>query len=126
MASFSVAATAAFVPVVRLATERVLVRSTEGFGADYDEIEAAVLELCFDYAGTRIRASDDRGHFFLSDAGSLVAVARDLPAEERTRRILESFGAVELACLDAHAALPDSNADYVVQVDGNVHAWCSF
>jgi SNF2 family DNA or RNA helicase len=111
---------------VRLATERVLVRSAEGLGAEYDEIEAAVLELSFDYGGTRIRASDDRSHFFVSRARSLATVARDLAGEERARRVLEGFGAVELACLDAHAALPDSNADYLVHVDGSVHDWCSF
>jgi SNF2 family DNA or RNA helicase len=111
---------------VRLATERVLVRSADGLGADYDEIEAAVLNLSFDYDGTRIRASDDRAHFFLSNARSLAAVGRDLPAEERARRVLESFGAVELTCLDGYAALPDSDVDYLVHIDGNVHTWCSF
>jgi SNF2 family DNA or RNA helicase len=111
---------------VRLAKERLLVRSAEGFGADYEEFESAVLELSFDYDGTRIRSSDDRRQFFLSHATTLATVTRDASGEERARRVLESFGAVELACLDAHAALPDSTADYLLHVDGNVHTWCSF
>ena len=114
------------VPAIRLCTERFLVRNFEALSPEDDETEVAVIELSFDYDGTSVSASDERGQFFVADSGSLAMVARDGESEERARRILESFGAVELSCLDAYTALPGSKADYLVQLDGNEHAWCSF
>jgi superfamily II DNA or RNA helicase len=101
-------------------------RSDDDLSPAYEETEVAVIELSFDYGGTRIAASDERPQFFVSQAGSLAAVARDSEGEDRARRVLESFGAVEIACLEAYTPPPDSKADYLVQIDGNVHGWCSF
>jgi superfamily II DNA or RNA helicase len=115
-----------FVPSIRLFTEHVLVRRTDSLAAAYDEIEVPVIELAFDYDGTLLRASDERRQFFIASQASLATVERDAAGEARARRLLESFGALELACLDEYAAPPDSEADYLVQIDGNVHAWCSF
>jgi superfamily II DNA or RNA helicase len=124
-------ATAAFakrplIAAIRLYTERLLVRSFEVLSPRDEETEVPVVELSFEYDGTCVSASDERGQFFVADSGSLAMVERDAEGEERARRILESFGAVELSCLDAYTVLPDSKADYLVQLDGNEHAWCSF
>jgi superfamily II DNA or RNA helicase len=118
--------TGAVVPIVRLTTERLLVPSSDTLSSAYEEVDAAVIELSFDYGGTRIQAADERRQFFVADGGSLLTVPRDPREEDRVRRVLESFGAVEIACLQGYAAPPDSKADYLVQLDGNVHGWCSF
>lgn len=48
----------------------------------------------------------------------------DEVAEARARRLLESFGAVPLDCLDEWA--PSVDADYAVKCEGNVHDFCAF
>ena len=53
-------------------------------------------------------------------------VERDRAGEARAQCLLESFGAVEMACADGYCPPLDSQADYLVHPDGNVHAWCSF
>jgi superfamily II DNA or RNA helicase len=115
-----------FVPAIRLHTEKLLVRTSDALSPEDEEMEVAVIELSFDYEGTCVSASDEREQFFVADGGSLAKVPRDHGGEDRVRRILESLGAVELACLEAYTALPGSKADYLVQLDGNEHAWCSF
>jgi superfamily II DNA or RNA helicase len=117
---------APFVPVLKLSTERMLTSSSDELAPEYEETEVAVIELSFDYGGTRIGAADERRQFFVSNAGALAAVARDRAGEDRARRVLESFGAIEIACLEDHTPPPGSKADYLVQIDGNVHGWCSF
>jgi superfamily II DNA or RNA helicase len=117
---------ASFVPVLRLSTERVLVSTPGELSPEYEESEVPVIELAFDYGGIEIDASDERGQFFVSSAGSLATVTRDREGEDRARRVLESFGATEIACLETYTPAPDSKADYLVQMDGNVHGWCSF
>ena len=95
------------VPVVRLSTENLVV------GAD--EVRAAVLRLDFDYDGIVVRAGrrDPR-------------VARDHAAEQQARRLLESLGAIELDFLEDCAAPPGAAIDYVLRLDGDVHALCAF
>jgi SNF2-related domain len=115
-----------FVPSIRLFTDRLLVRNFDTLAPEYEDTEVPVIELSFDYDGTCVSASDERPQFFVADSGSLAKVARDHEGEDGVRRVLESFGAVELACLEAYTALPGSKADYLVQLDGNEHAWCSF
>ena len=44
--------------------------------------------------------------------------------EEHARRVLESLGAIELACLDDCELAGD--AEYVVAVDEDPHAACAF
>ena len=51
---------------------------------------------------------------------------RDKEFEANARYLVESFGAVELSCLDDYATVPGSKADYMVQVDGDIHGICSF
>jgi superfamily II DNA or RNA helicase len=115
-----------FVPCVRLFVERMAVDLGNDEGPSDAELDVPVLALAFEYAGTRIRASDRRAHFFVGQAGSLALVERDLTGEARAQCLLEGFGAVELECATAYAADLDSQADYVVQVGGNVHTLCSF
>jgi len=50
----------------------------------------------------------------------------DLDAERRARYLLESLGALELACLDEVTVYPGSTAEYIIRADGNVHGLCSF
>ncbi len=120
------AAIASFVPCVRLFVERMSVEQADDHEHRYAEQEVPVLALAFDYGGTRIRASDRRKHFFVAASGTLVLVQRDLPGEARAQCLLEGFGAVELECADGYSADLDSQADYIVQVGGNVHTLCSF
>ena len=115
-----------FVPCVRLFVERMGVEQGNDDGPTDAELDVPVLALAFEYAGTRIRASDRRKHFFVGQGGSLALVARDLAGEARAQCLLEGFGAVELECATSYAADLDSQADYVVQVGGNVHTLCSF
>jgi superfamily II DNA or RNA helicase len=89
----------AFVPCIRVATES-LVTTVPPFR----EVRMPVIELAFDYAGPE----------------------RDAAGERQARYLLESFGAVELACLDDYSAGPESRADYVVRVDEDVHGLCGF
>lgn len=112
---------AAFVPHLRLRTETVMV-SDGPLDARMREAEVAVLDLAFDYGGVRVRASEHGDGVVAQGAN----VPRDGQGERRARYLLESFGAVELGCLDDLCAAPGSDADYVVRVDDDVHGLCSF
>jgi superfamily II DNA or RNA helicase len=92
--------------------------ATDGQSPQGGDQQAAVAALSFLYGGVRVRAAEPA----LLDA----AVDRDAAAEGRARYLLESLGAVEIACLDDVSAAPGVAADYVVRVDGDVHALCSF
>jgi superfamily II DNA or RNA helicase len=112
---------------VRLFVERLSVEQADDQAhGGYAELDVPVLALAFEYAGTRIRASDRRKHFFVGQGGALALVERDSAAEARAQCLLEGFGAVEVECASAYAADLDSQADYLVQVGGNVHTLCSF
>ncbi len=115
----------AFVPRLRLYTERMLVDDVRARGG-YREATVPVISLWFDYAGTRIRSSDDRSRFFVSEGDGMVLVERDAAGEARAQCLLETFGAVEMQCLEDYGPDPNSAADYVVQVGDNVHGFCSF
>ena len=116
-----------FVPCVRLFVERMSVeQADDDEHPAYAEMDVPVLALSFEYAGTRIRASDRRKQFFVGQGGGLARVARDSSGEARAQCLLEGFGAVEVECATAYAADLDSQADYIVQVGGNVHTLCSF
>ena len=56
----------------------------------------------------------------------MVARFRDLPAESQARMLLESFGAVQIELLEDHGVAPDSDADYLVLLEGDRHAHCAF
>ena len=89
----------AFVPCIRVRTEALVTT-----GPSFREVRMPVIELGFDYRGGE----------------------RDPAGERQARYLLESFGAVELACLDDYSAGPESRADYVVRVDDDVHGLCGF
>jgi superfamily II DNA or RNA helicase len=111
-----------FVPRLKLYAEKIWINE----GASDREAEVPVLALIFDYAGTRIRASDRRERFFVSQAQGVRMVERDRAGETRAQCLLESFGAVEIGCTDTYTPPFDSDADYIVNPSANVHAWCSF
>ena len=92
-------------PCLRLRVETVLVPDGDPLLGRLREESAAVAELSFDYPA---------------------AAARDLDEERRARYLLESLGALELACLDQITLYPGSTADYIIRGDGNVHGLCSF
>jgi superfamily II DNA or RNA helicase len=117
---------ATFVPCVRLYADQVLVTSTDGLSCDLDEVLVPLVELSFEYGGTRVRASDERTRVFRADGGLLEAVERDRRAEAAARRVVERLGAVELACVEAIAQVEGGAADYVVRADGDENAFCTF
>jgi len=86
-----------------------------------------LIELTFDYGGTRVRANDDRARIFRSTAaGNLEAQPRDRDAESAARAVVERLGAVELECMDSISPPEGCEADYVVRADGDEHAACAF
>ena len=105
------------IPCLRLYTERLTVNVGDSFDPQEEETLLPVLSLSFDYDGTQVRANDKP-----APAGPW----RDLGAESRARQILESFGPLDLACLDEVSARLGSLADYLVRSDTDQHALCSF
>jgi len=113
-------------PCLRLFAERLWVSLGEGpFDEGREEI-VPVISLTFDYGGVRVRAADRRQRFFVAEASGVGLVARNVAAEAEAQRVLEGFGALELGCFDDVSADPDSEADYLVELGGNVHSYCSF
>ncbi|HEX7670429.1 MAG TPA: DEAD/DEAH box helicase [Polyangiaceae bacterium] len=136
-----------FVPRLRLYTEKLTVDRGDLLRSSLEDAVVPVLSLVFDYGnGACFRASEpdesflddaedaDDGVFaFDSDADSAptwssppLSVERDLREEARAQCLLEAFGPLELARLDDFLLSPDSKADYLVHLDDNVHAVCSF
>jgi superfamily II DNA or RNA helicase len=79
-----------------------------------DELQTAMIRLEFDYGGRKIRTSAPG------------TTGRDRDAEIQACRVLEGLGAIELAHLDDCAVSPGAGVDYVLAVDGDVHAVCAF
>ena len=92
-----------FAAVEARCTPRLQLKAETLFLAD-GEIQVAALNLDFAYHGA----------------------PRDLPAERRARQVIESLGAVELASLDDAEVMPGARVDYVLRIDGDVHALCAF
>ncbi|MAQ19676.1 MAG: hypothetical protein CMN30_33345 [Sandaracinus sp.] len=115
------------VPCLRVFTEKVLV-DREGYGVDFAEVDAPLLQLSFEYPDlrARVRASDPRDRFFAAGKGGVQAYPRNREAEANARRLLERFGVVDLDCLDSVGVPPDAEADYMVRVDGDKHAHVAF
>jgi superfamily II DNA or RNA helicase len=90
------------------------------------EQDVPVISLCFDYEGVRVRAADRRERFFVARPAGMAMVGRDRSGEARAQCLLEGFGAIELGQFEDVAADLDSDADYIVQLEGNVHTYCSF
>src|SRR5690606_2801268 len=110
------------VPVVEVSTERLLVET----GATCEERDVAVLRLWFQYGSQELRVTDPRDGFFVSDANGVAQVQRDRVEEQRCQTVLESFGAVELGCLEELGVAGQANADYLVSINDSVHSLCSF
>jgi superfamily II DNA or RNA helicase len=117
---------ATFVPCVRLYADQVLVTNTDGLSCDLDEVLVPLVELSFEYGGTRVRAGDDRPRVFRAEGSLLEAVERDRAGEGAARRVIERLGAVELACVETIAQPEGGVADYVVRADGDENAFCTF
>ncbi|MBX3189999.1 MAG: DEAD/DEAH box helicase [Labilithrix sp.] len=81
-------------PSVRLFADEVVIHKTEGLESIYETVRVPLLSL--------VALGDDTG----------------------ARRLLESFGAVPLDCLDDWA--PSVDADYAIRCEGNVHDFCAF
>jgi len=112
-------------PVVhlRVALERMVVVGEDGWSGPMEEEDVPVLCLSFRYGEERLRADDPRDIVFVPGRGR---GERNRCAEDHAKLLLESFGAVEVDCLEAYVPAYDSKADYVVRVDGDVHGFCSF
>ncbi|HEV8246836.1 MAG TPA: DEAD/DEAH box helicase, partial [Polyangiaceae bacterium] len=93
---------------------------------DDREVVLPLLTLTFDYAGVEVRASDRRERFFVATERGTELVSRNPQDEARAQCLLESFGALELECVDDYVPAFDSEADYLVHPEESVHAWCSF
>jgi superfamily II DNA or RNA helicase len=103
------------------------VSSGESSFEDGKEQDVPVISLCFDYEGVRVRAADRRERFFVARPAGMAMVGRDRGGEARAQCLLEGFGAIELAQFEEQVAPDlDTDADYIVQLDGNVHSYCSF
>lgn len=113
-------------PVIRLFQEQVLVAQPSTACDRYEEPTLALIALAFDYAGKRIGSSDPDDQVIVSTRLGLRAFKRDQQAELEARAALETFGVVELRCLDDYAMPPDAEADYLIRVDGDRHALCAF
>jgi superfamily II DNA or RNA helicase len=83
---------------VRLFAESVWVTRTEGLRSEHDEVLTPLVAIC----------------------------GADGDAERRARAILERLGAIDLRCVDEVTLPPDCEADYVVRIDGDSHAYCAF
>lgn len=133
-----------FVPRVRLYMEKLTVDRGGFLRPDLHDVEMPVLSVVFDYGeGAEFRAcppdlfyddeeeSSEDGFFLpMGSPGSppspSIEVARDRSGETRAATILESYGVVDLARLDDYLVDPRSHADYLVNIDADVHAVCSF
>jgi superfamily II DNA or RNA helicase len=111
-----------FTPVIRLYAETVVVSRREGLGCTDEEVTVPFIDLTFDYGGMVVRASEPIPR---SD-GTSQTMFRDRSGENRARAVIERLGAVDLACVEDISPPPDCEADYVVRVDGDAHAYCAF
>jgi superfamily II DNA or RNA helicase len=109
------AAPARCIPCLRVFADTLFVDDGSRRG---DEVRTAMLRLDFEYGGRRIRAGDARP---VSASGP-----RDRDAEAQACRVLESFGVLELTQLEDCAVSPGTGVDYIVTIDGDVHALCAF
>ena len=104
------AAPARCIPCLRVFADTLFVDDGSRHGS---EVCTAMLRLDFDYGGRKVRAGGG-------------GPGRDRQAEAQACRVLEGLGALELAHLEDCAASPGTGVDYVVAVDGDVHALCAF
>ena len=111
------------VPRLLVSTETLFVDDGSRRG---EEVQVSALKLDFVYAGSAVRANDPLPRVYDMNRMDRGPIDRDRAAESQARRVLESFGAVELDRLDDCAVSPGAEVDYVVRIDGDVHALCAF
>src|SRR5882672_4512498 len=130
----------AFVPRVRLYVEQLAVDRGDYLHAELHDMDVPVLSVVFDYGGGAVfracppevaysdELGDEDGFAVGDDTGPAAARAarRDHAGEARAAALLESFGVVELPRLEDFVPGPDSLADYLIHIDSDVHALCSF
>jgi superfamily II DNA or RNA helicase len=90
------------------------------------EVQVAALRLDFDYDGAVARADDPLPRLFDPAHMARGPIPRDRAFERAARHQLETFGAIDLSTLDDCALGDDAIADYVLRIDGDVHALCAF
>ncbi len=110
------------VPYLKLFCERMMVEGHRG----YEERELPALQLRFRYPEFDVRCSDTRERFFAANQSGMHALGRDYVREARLRQVLESFGAIDLSCLQDYGCAPDTAADYLVHLNDDVHTYCAF
>ncbi len=121
----TVASSGPFTPMIELRTENLWVPGAGALGAEFQERHLAVAELAFDYGGIVIRSGEERDGFFVAEGNAVAKVCRRTDLERQAQFVLESFGAVELGCVDDLSEI-QTDAQYLVNVSDNVHALCSF
>lgn len=115
------AAAAGPTPCLRLFADEVVIHTTEGLGSKFETERMPLIELAFEYEGVRVLAAEEEDEIMI-DLDRFVP--RDEREEGRARRLLESFGAVPLDCLEDWASA--AQADYVVRCEGSVHDFAGF
>ncbi|MCB9586923.1 MAG: DEAD/DEAH box helicase [Polyangiaceae bacterium] len=127
----------AFVPELFIYTEAMMVEGpTSGRGKRPKDVELPVMKLRFNYGGIQVRPEgdgdlDDLDFDFdldgeISSGPKSDVVDRDRAAEARAQCMLETFGAVDLSCVEDVIPPFGSEADYLVQSSNNAHSQCSF
>jgi superfamily II DNA or RNA helicase len=101
------------VPRLELFSETVEVEGEDGAPA---RVLVGMARLSFDYGGVIVAGSDPVEG----------CDERDLEAEHQARRLLESFGPVEVECVAELHGLFNCQGDYVIDVDCDVNALCTF
>lgn len=114
-----------FTPHLRLYAGKVVVDRGGPYVENFQEIEAPLAAVTFDYSGTRVRAGDERTQFFRSIDGQLVTIARATEAERRARADLERAGLIDTACLEDFGQAGVA-ADYIVDLEGDLDAMATF
>jgi superfamily II DNA or RNA helicase len=117
----AVPSTSGPVPCLRLFADEVVIHHTEGLGSKFETERMPLIELSFEYEGVRILAAEAEDEIMI-DLDRFIP--RDAREEGRARRLLESFGAVPLDCLEDWAT--GAQADYVVRCEGSVHDFAGF
>ncbi|HEY0710199.1 MAG TPA: SNF2-related protein, partial [Polyangia bacterium] len=105
-------------PRLRLFTETMAVNDGDAFDPTFEDRVLPALSLVFAYGSELVRANDKRN--------VIGNVVRDRAREAEARRLLESFGPLDLACLEEVTPRLGTRADYVLRTDADQHVLCSF
>lgn len=111
------------VPMLHLTTETLYIEDGSRRGS---EVQVAALKLDFSYDGALVRANDPLPRVYDMRHMARGPIERDKQTESNARRVIESFGAVELERFDDCAVAPGAEVDYVIRIDRDVHALCAF